>query len=79
MNEKLRTYINEHYDGSAWEPVTGVYWEGGQPWQLWKFELDVEFEGKRWRCVIVRRDEIAPDDASAVEYSEDVFGHAWEI
>ena len=79
MNEDLRTYISEHYDGGAWDAITPIYWKNGQPWQLWKFEHDVDFDGYRWRCVIIRRDEIDPEDISAVNYSEDVFADAWEI
>lgn len=79
MNEDLRMYIAEHYDGGAWDAITPIYWENGEPWQLWKFENDVDFDGRRWRCVIIRHDEIASEDISAVECSEDVFARAWEL
>lgn len=77
MNRELRDHISETYDGSAWEAETGILWENGCPWQLMKFEQDVDFDGAVWRCVIISRTAYDPYDIEAVDYSEDVFSRAW--
>lgn len=77
MDERLRQNIAECY--GTFEPITGVLWQDGTPWQLWKFEQDVEFEGKMWRCVIIEKDYIDPADASAIDHTEDVLAEAWEL
>lgn len=79
MNERLRQNIGEIYDAGAWEPVTGIVWQGDDPWQLMSFEQDVEFEGKTWRCVIVQCIHFDADDLDAVDYAEDVFSAAFVI
>lgn len=79
MNKELLTHIEEVYDGGAWEAITGLLWEDGQPWQLFKFEQDVDYNRQLWRCLIIRRCVFDPDDVSAVDYTEDIFVRAWEI
>lgn len=79
MDERLRRHIGEIYDGGCWEKISAVMWQDGQPWELWKFEQDVKFEGATYRCVIIERDFIDPDDASAIDHAEDIFAEAWEI
>lgn len=79
MRDDLRQTISETIDGSAWEAITGIYWENGTPWQLAKFEGDVSFEGSIYRCVIVEKIIFDPDNVSAVDYAEDLFTAAWEI
>ena len=79
MDDDLRQNISETVDGSAWEAITGVYWENGMPWQLAKFEGDVSFEGSIYRCVIVEKIIFEPGDMSAVDYAEDIFTAAWKI
>ena len=79
MNERLRENIGETIDGSAWEAITGIYWESGTPWQLAKFEGDVSFEGSIYRCVILQKIIFDPDDVSAVDYAEDIYAAAWKI
>ena len=79
MNEDLRQNISETIAGSAWEVITGVYWENGTPWQLAKFEGDVSFEGSIYRCVIVEKIIFDPGDVTAVDYAEDIYSAAWII
>lgn len=79
MNERLRENIGETIDGSAWESVTGIYWENGTPWKLNKFEGDVSFEGSLYRCVILEKIVFDPDDLTAVDYAEDIYAAAWKI
>ena len=55
MDELLRRDIAEHYDCGCWENVTGIIWENGTPWQLIKFERDVEYYGAMWRCLIITK------------------------
>jgi len=79
MDKDLRQNIAETYDGSAWKPVTGLLWQDGTPWQLWKFEEIVEFAGESYRCVIVEKSIYDPDDTEAVDYSIDILSEAWKI
>ncbi len=79
MDQDLRNHIGEIYDGGCWENITGTLWENKTPWQLSKFERDVDFGGKRYRCVIIAKTVFCPDDIEAVDYSDDVFSSAWEI
>ena len=79
MSEELIQNIIETIDGSAWEAITGLLWENGTPWQLYKFEGDVSFEGSIYRCVIVEKIIFDSDDVSAVDYAEDIYAAAWEI
>lgn len=79
MNEGLRNRIGKIYDGSAWEPVTGILWKYNIPFQLFKFERDVVFDGKLWRCIIIQDVSYDPDDTSAVDCARDVFAEAWEL
>lgn len=79
MNKDLINRIEEIYDGGAWEAVTGVVWQGARAWQLFKFEQDVEFEGALWRCVLLAKDELCPEDVEAVERREYILTEAWQI
>ena len=79
MDIDLRLHVGEIYDGAAWEAVTGVLWNNGVPFQLFKFEQDVDYDGARWRCVIIQKCVYDRDDVSAVDYAEDVFAEAWTI
>lgn len=79
MDERLRNHIGEIYDGGAWEAVTGVLWKYNIPFQLWKFEQDVEFEGKLWRCLIIQDCTYDTDDLTAVDCARDVFAEAWGL
>ncbi len=77
MDERLRRDIAENYSG--WERITGTFWQDGTPWELWKFEHDVEHDGKWWRCVIIEKATLDKDDWSALDYAEDIFAEAWEL
>ena len=79
MDELLRRDISEHYDGGCWENVTGIIWENGTPWQLIKFERDVEYFGTMWQCIIVTRVVYDTIDLTAVVEAEDVFSSAFEL
>jgi len=79
MDEGLRRNIDECYDGSAWESVTGILWKEEEPFQICKFERDVEFEHKMYRCLIIEKIVFDSDDISAVNYSETIYEDAWEI
>lgn len=79
MSEELRNHIGEIYDGGAWEKVTGTFWKNGDPWDIWKFEHDVEFGGRKWRCIILQRVVYDPDDVDAVAYADDILAEAWEL
>lgn len=79
MDERLREHIGATIEGGAWEPITGILWENETPWQLFKFEQDVEFEREIYRCVIIEKWVYDPDDLTAVDYAEDVFAKAWMI
>lgn len=75
----LRRNIGEVYDGSCWEPLTGLLWHDAEPFRLWKFENDVEFENETWRVIIIEKHIMAADDLEAVDRAEDVFFEAWTI
>jgi len=79
MDRDLRQHISETIDGGAWEAVTSILWQDGTPWQLWKLERDIEFDGDLWRCVIVAKAVYDPDDPGAVDYAVDVISEAWMI
>ena len=79
MSEELRNHIAEIFDGAAWEPVTGRLVQNGTPWELWKFEHDVDFDEQCWRCVIIQKVMFDPCDTDAVDYAEDVFSAAWPL
>ena len=71
----IRDIISETYDSTAYEAVTGILWQDGTPWQLFKFERDVE----GYRVVLIEKVVYDVDDTEAVDYSEDVLFEAWRI
>lgn len=78
MTNELRQHIGEA--GYPLEPVTGIYFQPGEmPWQLWKLERDVEFDGITYRCVIIEKDYYDPDDLEAVDHTEDIMAEAWAL
>lgn len=79
MDQDLRSHIDEIFDGGSWEKLTGVLWEKGTPWQLFKFEHDVDFGGKLYRCVVISKNILDPDDIEAVDCAVDVLSSSWEI
>lgn len=79
MDERLRRNIDECYDGSAWEAVTGILWKKGTPFQIWKFEHDVEFEHKTYRCLIIEKWVYDARDISAIDYAKTINEDAWEV
>ena len=79
MNNELRNHISEVYDGGSWEAITGILWKDGEPWQLFKFEQDVDFEGEFYRCCIISKSVYDPDDVESVDYTEDVFCESWVL
>lgn len=79
MYTDLRQNIAETIDGGCWEALTGVNWQDGTPWQLYKLERDVEFEGKVWRVIIIEKQTLDPDDITAVDRAEDVLFEAWSL
>ena len=79
MNEWLRKNIDECYDGGEWEDVTGILGKKDEPFQILKFEQDVEYEHKMYRCLIIEKWVYDADDLSAVNYSETIYEDAWEI
>lgn len=80
IDEGLRRNIDECYDGSAWEAVTGILGlKGRTPFRIWKFEKDVEYEHKMYRCLIIEKCVYDADDISAVDYAETIYEDAWEI
>lgn len=79
MDERLRRNIDECYDGSAWEAVTGILRKGKAPFQIWKFEHDVWFEHKTYRCLIIENWVYDVRDISAIDYAKTIYEEAWEI
>ena len=79
MDEKLRQQIGETTDATAWEIITGILWKDGIPFQLWKFEQDVEFNKEMWRCLIIQKLVFYPDDIRSVDYCEDIMSEAWKL
>lgn len=77
MNESLRQHIAEHYDSGSWDAITGIIWDGGIPWQLTKFEREVEYSGSVQQCIIVTRVVYDPIDPTAVVEAEDIFAVAF--
>lgn len=77
--EDLRDHIGEIYDGGCYEPITGMLWKRGQPFQLFKFERDVEFESKIYRCLLIVKNVYDSNDLTAVEYSEDISFEFWSL
>lgn len=76
MSNELYRHIAEIY-GTCDDPITGIIWEEDAPWQLWKFERDVEFQEKIWRCVIIEKVVYDPDDPTAVDFTDVVFSNAF--
>lgn len=80
MNESLRQNIAQNYGSECWEPITGKLWNGNVGFQFFKFERDVEHEGKNYCCIIINKcvydAELSIED---VDYDEDVFAEAWEL
>lgn len=63
-----------------WEPMTGKQFpEGGQPWQLFLFENDVEWDGATWRCTFIDKRYFDEDRPDELDYSEIVFAEAFEL
>lgn len=76
MSNELYQHIAEIY-GTCDDPITGIILEEDTPWQLWKFERDVEFQGKIWRCVIIEKVVYDPDDPTAADFTDVVFSNAF--
>lgn len=79
MDERLRQNIAETCGAEFWEPITGKLWQNEQPWDLWAFNQDVEFDGETWRCVIVQKIWYDDERPEEVEYAEDVLAEAWKL
>lgn len=80
MPDDLRRHIGEIYDGSAWEQIGARYFPtDGDPFEVYSFERDVEFEGALWRCVIITKWVLDADDPEEIDYTEDVIADAWKI
>lgn len=78
--EQIKAEIAEHYDGSFYEPITGILWQDKTPWQLFKFEADVELDGAEFfRVVMIKKYFYDPDDISSVDHEDTVLFEAWEI
>lgn len=78
MDSALRQHIAEVFGGDgSWEAVTAIMWKDDVPFQIWKFEQDVEYQGKWYRCLIISKDVFDPDDLEAVDYTEDIYSDAW--
>lgn len=79
MDSRLRAHIDETIGGCAWTPITNVIWEDGKtPWLLSLFDENVDFEGRLYRCIILKKIVYDPDDLTAVDYAEDILAQAWE-
>lgn len=80
MDSDLRAHIGSIYGVEAWERLTVILWNNGTGYDLWKFEQDVEYSRKNYRCIIIQRNwydaEISMTD---IDTSEDIFSDAWEI
>lgn len=79
MDEGLRRNIDECDGIFGWEAVTGLLLKGETPFKIWKFDKDVEYEHKMYRCLIIEKDVYNADDIDAVDYSETIYEDAWEI
>lgn len=79
MDERLRQNIGEVCGCEHYEAITGIMWQNGTPWQLFSFDNDIDFEGERWRVVMVQKWVYDPDDVTAVDYTEDIFSEAWQL
>lgn len=75
----LRHSIGAVYDSSCWEPMTGLLWKAGTPFQLWKFERDVVYDGETWRVIIIEKHVMDVDYTEAIDRAEDVYFEAWTI
>ena len=79
MFEHLRNDIAENYGSECWEPITGkLYPAEDESFQLFKFDRDVEHDGKTYRCVIVQK-VVYDGHSDDVDYAEDVCYEAWEL
>lgn len=79
MDERLMQSIEETCGSEYWEPVTGILWEDGTPWQILHFGNDVELDGLTYRCEILRRVIFDPDDLDAVDTVETLMARAWVL
>ena len=77
--DEIRTYIAEHYDGAAFEPLSGPRMSPEGLWQVYKLETDVDIGKDRFRVFLLTRSFFDQDDPTAVEYSEDLFFRAWRL
>ncbi len=80
MSEELLQHISECYGTECWERLTGIIWNGNTGYDLWLFQRDVEYDGKNYRCTVIRREwydhEVSDVD---VDYSECIFAEAFVI
>lgn len=80
IKNELRKIIGEQYDGSFFEPITGVYNRNGEAWQLIKLEQPVtSHDGKTYWVVLLQKWNYDPNDIKCVDDSEDVFFKAVEL
>jgi hypothetical protein len=77
--DEILDIISETYDSTAYEAITGILWQDGTPWQLVKFERDIELDGEWYRVVLIEKITYDSDDLEAVDYSEDILFEAWRI
>lgn len=78
-SDEVRDIISETYDSTAYEAITSILWQDGTPWQLVKFERDIELDGEWYRVVLIEKITYDPDDLEAVDYSEDILFEAWRV
>lgn len=79
MDEQLRQDIMQNYGSECWEPITGrLYPAADESFQLFKFERDVEHDGKTYRCIIIEKC-VYDGHSDDVDYTEYVFNEAWEL
>lgn len=79
MDEQLMQDIMQNYGAERWEPITGrLYHTADESFQLFKFEWDVEHDGKTWRCIIIHKD-VYDGLTTDFVYGEVVFAEAWEL
>ena len=79
MDEQIRTDIAENYGAECWQSITGkLYPATDESFRLFKFDRDVEHNGKTYRCVIVQK-VVYDGHTEDIDYAEDLFAEAWQI
>lgn len=73
LTEELKNEIASHYDGSFYKSLTSLHNDGNYAWELFKFEENVEYEGKEYYCTLIEKYNYDPEDIECILDTEIIF------